>query len=365
MTRTVASATPPPAPTGWAEVIARYLEWLRLTHYAADTVHVRACYLRYFSAWAEARGITTPTRVTRGVLERYQRWLYQYRKRTGAPLSVWSQHGRLVAVKGLFRWLTKQRQLRANPAAELELPRVTAQRLPQPLTEAEIAQVLAQPDVTTPTGLRDRALLETGYSTGLRRMELIRLRLYDLDLARGVCVIREGKGKKDRVVPIGERAVAWLEKYLDAARPELVAEPDDGVVFLTSTGRPFHPNHCSRLIRDYVAAAGIQKRGACHLLRHTMATGMLEHGADVRVIQEILGHARLTTTQLYTRVSIRLLKAVHTATHPAATLGRPSVSPVSAAGAVVEPLEESPPDADPLPLAASDAAKENSPSPTG
>jgi integrase/recombinase XerD len=175
-------------------------------------------------------------------------------------VSVWSQHGRVVAVKGLFRWLTKQWALRTNPAAELELPRVSAQRLPQPLTEAEIAQVLAQPDVTTPTG-RDRALLETGYSTGLRRMELIGLRLYDLDLARGACVIREGKGKKDRVVPIGERAVAWLEKYLDEARPEFVAEPDEGVVFLTSTGRAFHPNHCSRLIRGYVAAAGIQKRG--------------------------------------------------------------------------------------------------------
>jgi integrase/recombinase XerD len=166
-------------------------------------------------------------------------------------------------------------------------------------------------------------------------MELIGLRLYDLDLARGVLVIREGKGKKDRVVPIVERAVAWLEKYLDEARPELVAEPDDVVLFLTSTRRPFHPNHCSRLIRGYVAAAGIAKRGACHLLRHTMATGMREHGADVRVIQEILGHKRLTTTQLYTRVSIRLLKAVHTATHPAAKLGRP-VAPGAAADASTE-----------------------------
>jgi integrase/recombinase XerD len=195
-----------------------------------------------------------------------------------------------------------------------------AQPLPQPLTEAEIARVLAQPDLTTPTGLRDRALLETAYSTGLRRMELIRLRCHELDLARGVCMVHEGKGKKDRVVPIGERAADWVLKYLDEARPELVAETGEGAVFLTGTGRPFHPNHCSRLVRGYVAAAGIRKRGACHLLRHTMATGMLEHGADVRVIQEILGHARLTTTQLYTRVSIRLLKAVHTATHPAATL---------------------------------------------
>jgi integrase/recombinase XerD len=171
-------------------------------------------------------------------------------------------------------------------------------------------------------------------------MELIRVRLYDLDLARGVLAVREGKGRKDRVVPIGERAIAWLEKYLDEARPEFVVEPDQGTVFLTRTGRPFHPNHLSRLARDYLVAAGIAKRGACHLLRHTMATAMLEHGADVRVIQEILGHARLTTTQLYTRVSIRLLKAVHTATHPAAKLARLAGPPASA-GTVIDQSENS------------------------
>jgi integrase/recombinase XerD len=242
--------------------------------------------------------------------------------------------------------------LATNPAAELELPRVTAQRLPQPLTDAEIIDVLARVEPTTPIGLRNRALLETGYSTGLRRMELIRLRLYDLDLARGVVVVREGKGQKDRVVPIGERAIAWLEKYLDEARPEFVIEPDEGTVFLTRRGRPFHPNNLSRLTRDYLEAAGIAKRGACHLLRHTMATGMLEHGADVRVIQEILGHARLTTTQLYTRVSIRLLKAVHTATHPAAMLARP-------AAPVAGQLEQSA-----ALLAAKEAAKEKATPPT-
>ena len=242
---------------------------------------------------------------------------------------MWSQHGRLVAVNGLFRWLTKQRALPANPAAELELPRVTAQRLPHPLSDGEITDLLARADPTTSIGLRDRAILETGYSTGLRRMELIRLRLYDLDLARGVLAVREGKGRKDRVVPIGERAIVWLQRYLDMSRPQFAVEPDEGTIFLTRRGRPFHPNHLSRLTRDYVVAAGIAKRGACHLLRHTMATAMLEHGADIRVIQEILGHARLTTTQLYTRVSIRLLKAVNTATHPAARLA-PSPRPTAA-----------------------------------
>ena len=201
------------------------------------------------------------------------------------------------------------------------------QRLPQPLTDGEVTRVFAHTDPSTALGLRDRAILETGYSTGLRRMELIRLRLYDLDFARGVLAVREGKGRKDRVVPIGERAIAWLGKYLDEARPGFVVEPDEGTVFLTRRGRPSHPNNFSRLTRDYLVAAGVAKRGACHLLRHTMATAMLEHGADVRVIQEILGHARLTTTQLYTRVSIRLLKAVHTATHPAAGPVRPAAPP--------------------------------------
>ena len=129
--------------------------------------------------------------------------------------------------------LAKQRVLCVNPAAELELPRVTAQRLPQPLTDAEITRVLAHAAPTTALGLRDRAILETGYSTGLRRMELVRLRLCDLDLARGVLAVREGKGRKDRVVPIGERAMAWLTKYLEETCPTLVAEPDGGTVFLT------------------------------------------------------------------------------------------------------------------------------------
>src|SRR3989338_8269213 len=246
MSRWAASAPPAPAvPSAWTDVVARYLEALRLTHYAADTVHIRALYLKYFVAWATARGLTKREDVPRAARERYQRWLYHSRKRTGTPLSVWSQHGRLVAVKGLFRWLTKQRVLATNPAAELELPRVTAQRLPQPLTDAEIIEVLAHAEPTTPIGLRDLAPLETGYSTGLRRMELIRLRLYDLDLARGVLVVREGKGQKDRVVPIGERAIAWLEKYLDEARSDFVGEPDEGTGFLTRRGRPFHPHNLS------------------------------------------------------------------------------------------------------------------------
>src|SRR5947199_8774190 len=138
MSRTAAATSPAPVvPSAWADVVARYLEALRLTHYAADTVHIRTLYLKYFVAWAMARGLTTPEDITRAALERYQRWLYHYRKRTGTPLSVWSQHGRLVAVKGLFRWLAKQRALPTDPAAEPELHAGPAQRLPAPLTDRE------------------------------------------------------------------------------------------------------------------------------------------------------------------------------------------------------------------------------------
>ena len=178
-----------------------------------------------------------------------------------------------------------------------------------------------QTNIGNPIGIRDRAILETLYSTGMRRMELIGLRLYDLDTERGTIMVRQGKGKKDRMVPIGERAVVWCEKYMYDVRPSLAVEPDEGILFLTQSGEPFTPNRLTQLARTYVNAAEVGKKGACHLFRHTMATLMLENGADIRFIQQMLGHADLSTTQIYTRVSIRQLKEIHTATHPA-RLGR-------------------------------------------
>jgi len=148
-------------------------------------------------------------------------------------------------------------------------------------------------------------------------MELINLKLYDIDVDRGTVMIRQGKGRKDRMIPIGERALAWIDKYLTKVRPELVTGIDEGVLYLTNLSEPFTPNRLTQLVRNYVQSAGIGKTGACHLFRHTMATLMLEHGADIRFIQEMLGHADVSTTQIYTQVSIRQLKEIHTATHPA------------------------------------------------
>jgi integrase/recombinase XerD len=138
-----------------------------------------------------------------------------------------------------------------------------------------------------------------------------------LDQERGTLFVRQGKGKKDRMIPMGERAFGWVRKYLDDARPSLALSPDDGTVFLTNAGLPFEANRLTQLVRDYVDAAEIGKTGSCHLFRHTCATLMLEGGADIRFIQQMLGHAKLETTQIYTQVSIRQLKEVHTRTHPA------------------------------------------------
>jgi integrase/recombinase XerD len=148
-------------------------------------------------------------------------------------------------------------------------------------------------------------------------MELITLAQRDVDSGRGVVLIREGKGKKDRVVPIGDRALDWIERYVTEVRSRCVVEPDPGNVFLANRGRPLCSNRLTELVHRYVSAAGLGKTGSCHLFRHTMATPMLGGGANVRYLQAMLGHAQLTTTELYTRASITQLKAVYQRTHPA------------------------------------------------
>jgi len=168
------------------------------------------------------------------------------------------------------------------------------------------------------TGIRDRSIFETFYSTAMRRTELLSLQLDDLDCDRGVIMIRQGKGRKDRVVPIGKRAIGWLEKYLHESRPRLLQEPSD-TVYLTSTGNAFHPVTLGQLVRQYLDANGINRRGACHMLRHTAATLMMEGGADLRSLQTLLGHESLNTTQIYTHVTIDRLREVHAKTHPAAS----------------------------------------------
>ena len=286
-------------------------------NYSHHTYENRERTLRAFAAWAAERGLVHPGEVTKPILERWQRHLFLHRKKDGKPLSTRTQITHTDPLKAFFKWLARENYILYNPASDLELPRI-GRRLPQHiLSVEEVETILAMPDITTPMGIRDRAVLETLYSTGVRRQELINLHVHDLALDRGTVMIREGKGKRDRVIPIGERAVAWIGKYLDDVRPDLAIGGDDGTLFLTRMGTPFNPGRLAEIVRAAVDAADIGKRGACHLFRHTMATLMLENGADIRFIQAMLGHAQLSTTEIYTQVSIRQLKLVHTATHPA------------------------------------------------
>lgn len=313
----------------------QFVEWMQAQNYSERTIDSRRPHLADFNRWCEERGITRPDEVTRPILERYQRHLYLYRTKAGKPLTFRSQNNKLVPVRMLFKWLTRRNLLLYNPAADLDLPR-GEHRLPKHvLTPAEAELLLNQPDIETLFGLRDRAILETLYSTGVRRMELANLKLHDLDLDRCTLMVRQGKGKKDRMIPIGRRAVAWVSKYLDEARPELLVPPDDGALFLSRFGSGFTPAWVSALVRRYVDATGLGKKGSAHMFRHTMATLMLENGADIRFIQQMLGHSSITATEIYTQVSIKALQEVHERTHPAAGLER-RVRAVDAQGQLLD-----------------------------
>ena len=303
----------------WPRLVDEFCEWMGVRGYSERTIGNRRAMLSLLVDWLADRGIARPVEVTRPVLEAYQRGLFHYRMRNGKPLSFRSQSQRLLAVRAFFKWASRARHVLHNPASEIELPKVE-QRLPKAaLTLAEAEHVLAIPDLDSPLGLRDRVMLEVFYSTGIRRSELANLAVTDLDVDRATLLVRQGKGKKDRMVPIGQRALAWVSKYLVEVRPRLVGEPDDGTLFVTADGYRFSPDRLTQLVGDYVKASGVPKVGACHLFRHTMATLMLEGGADIRYIQAMLGHADLSTTQIYTQVSIRALQAVHSATHPGST----------------------------------------------
>jgi integrase/recombinase XerD len=281
------------------------------------TVFARRTWLRRFITWCDERGLERPQDITRHILERYQQALFYYRKSDGQPLSAGSQVNAIEPIKTWFRWLARENHILFNPASELELPRVSRQLPRSILSIQEVEALLAEAEGQTTESLRDRALLELLYSTGIRRIEAAHLVLSDLDIGRRVLFIREGKGRKDRVVPVGKRAMAWIDRYILEARPRLISTEKQVALFVTDYGEAISPNFVTHKVKRYMKFAGIEKIGASHLLRHAMATHMLEGGADVRILQVLLGHEFLSTTQIYTHVSLELLKSVHDATHPA------------------------------------------------
>ena len=238
------------------------------------------------------------------VAHRYERG---YRPRSTAR--------QLSCLRGFYRWLLEQDLLQADPTLDLSAPR-TGRSLPGVITEREVEALLAAPDLETTLGLRDRAMLEALYACGLRVSELVGLRLGQVNLRQGVVRVL-GKGSKERLVPLGEEALAWIRRWLDEGRPALLeGDRSNDVLFPSRRGRAMTRQTFWHRIRGHAESAGIRKHLSPHTLRHAFATHLLDHGADLRVVQLLLGHADLSTTQIYTHVAQARLRELHAEHHP-------------------------------------------------
>lgn len=305
-----------------------YLEDCMARGQSPRTLETKKSALRFFVEWCERQEITRASKVKPDHMEQYRLYLCRYRQPFNfRPLDIATQRNRLTAVKVFFRRLKRRGIIIADPAIDFELPRV-ARRLPKGILNiTEIESIFdAIPSQTTP-GIRDRAVMETYFATGIRRMELANLDIADIDLITGLVTVIRGKGSKDRRVPMANRACNWIERYLALSRPILACDQSGAALFLDNKGFRFRGHQLSHIVSAYIKASGVRQQGACNLFRHSTATLMHENGADLRYIQEMLGHADISTTQIYTHVTINRLRAVYAKTHPAAmTLGSPNFS---------------------------------------
>jgi len=289
---------------------ARYSE-RTVEHYLAD--------VRFLLGWLEGRGVSLVD-VRSADLEAYQAHLSALRKRDGRPYAAGSQQTRLIAMKNFFRFLYRRGDLVHDPAAAVELGRAE-DRLPRVvLTEEEARRVVSAPREKTPVVLRDRAILETLYATGLRVSELAGLTVYDVDTEERLLRIVMGKGKKDRNVPLTRPATRAIEEYLAKGREALAGGARRGegarLLFLAEKGGKLKRGVVGKIIARWTKKAGIRKHVTCHTFRHSVATQLLRGGADIRHIQALLGHASLKATERYTRVEIGDLKRVVERAHP-------------------------------------------------
>lgn len=298
-------------------IVIRFIEAATAWNWSRKSLVSYEQNIRYFIDWLAAEtDIETLAEVTPDALASYQMALLSMETKREERLSIGTQRQRITAIKSFFRWLAEEGKLLSNPAASLRGPK-QRQRLPQPLiTPKEAIRLLDSVKTNTPLGLRDRAIVEVLYSTGIRSAELRALQLVDFDPVGQTLTINAGKGNKDRMVPLGSIAAATVSDYIAQARPKLALDPTVLNLFLTKGGRELDPLAVINAVRRHLKRAGIDKPIRPHRLRHACATHMLKGGADIRHIQKLLGHASLQTTQIYTRVEIGDLKAVHRRFHP-------------------------------------------------
>jgi integrase/recombinase XerD len=264
--------------------------------------------LTQWAAWLSARGRTLPAAQRMDV----EAWLAQQFRAKAKATSI---ARRLSSLRRFYALQLQQATIRSDPTAQVRAPKLP-RRLPKNLSEDQVEALLATPDVATLLGLRDRAMLETLYATGLRVSELTGLKLAQVSLDMGVVRVL-GKGSKERLVPLGEEAISWIKRYLETARIPLAAKGRSDAMFVTARGGPLTRQAFWALLKRYAVKAGIPAASLSpHVLRHAFATHLLNHGADLRVVQLLLGHADITTTTIYTHVARERLKALHARHHP-------------------------------------------------
>lgn len=264
--------------------------------------------LQLFSVWLSADRGKTLLQAQRVDLLDYLAYKFQRKARARSAARL------LSSLKRFYRFLLRENRIQADPTLQVESPKLP-RSLPKILTEEDVDALLAAPNVETPLGLRDKSMLETLYASGLRVSELVTMQVAQLSQDMGVVRV-VGKGSKERLVPVGEEALIWIRRYMDNARPEILAGRQVDALFVTSRGASMTRQAFWYLVRRYADQAGIRKGISPHTLRHAFATHLLNHGADLRVVQMLLGHADISTTQIYTHVARERLKQLHAKHHP-------------------------------------------------
>jgi integrase/recombinase XerD len=297
-----------------AAILAQYEDHL-FVRYAEKTAKGYLAVLRQYLAWLEARSLAL-ARVKSADLLAYQSDLVAARRPDGRPYSADYQMQHVTVLKSLYGFLLRRCFLLQNPTGLLEYPKVET-RLPRSiLSKEEVRRILEAPDTRSPLGLRDRAILETFYATGIRAGELANLKLDDVDTEDRLLRVVLGNGKKDRNVPLTRAAASALEEYLLRGRPRLRGARTSPLLFLAQRGGRIGNDALNDLVRVWAERAGVEKHVTCHTFRHSVATHLLKGGADIRHIQKLLGHSSLATTERYTRVEISDLKEVIRRAHP-------------------------------------------------
>ncbi|MEN6373084.1 MAG: site-specific tyrosine recombinase XerD [Armatimonadota bacterium] len=291
--------------------IQKFLDYLMVERgLSENTIASYARDIAQFAAYSDEMGVDTVKGIREELITQF---IARLRREKYAAASV---ERKFAALRTFLKFLQREGDISGDPAGFIENPR-PAKPLPKILTEDDIVRLLNQPDLSEPNGIRDRAMLETMYATGLRVSELVNLLTNDVNLGVGFvrCV---GKGSKERVVPIGDIAVGMIRRYLNESRPVFAKGRRNEYLFITRLGGPMTRVSFWKIVKKHAESAGITKQITPHVLRHSFATHLLEHGADIRSIQEMLGHADIATTQVYTHVTRDHLREVYRKSHPRA-----------------------------------------------